>query len=76
MAGQRRRIKYTATFEERMAEEARKFRQAAKDLPPGSHAQELLLRRARQAEKASHINSWLQSPGLRPPQEPAEWIDE
>jgi hypothetical protein len=76
MAGQRRRVKHTATFEERMAEDARRFREAAKDLPPGSYAQELLLRRARQAETASNINNWLQSPGLRPPQELAEWAKE
>jgi hypothetical protein len=30
-------------------------------------AKELLLRRARQAETASHINNWLNSPGLQPP---------
>jgi hypothetical protein len=36
-------------------------------LPPNSHAQELLLRRARQAETASHMNEWLTSPGLQPP---------
>ena len=29
-------------------------------------ARELLLRRARQAETASHINEWLTSPGLAP----------
>jgi hypothetical protein len=75
MAGQRRRTTHAATFEERMAEEARRFREAAKDLPSGSFAQELLLRRARQAETASHITNWLQSPGLRRPQELAEWID-
>jgi hypothetical protein len=27
----------------------------------------LYLRRARQAETASHINDWLASPGLQPP---------
>ena len=64
---QRRRLKHEKTFEERLAEEALLFREAAKDLPPGSHAQELLLRRARQAETASHINNWLNSPGLQPP---------
>jgi hypothetical protein len=31
---------------------------------PGS----CFLRRARQAETASHINKWLTSPGLQPPQ--------
>jgi hypothetical protein len=63
----RRRIKHEKTFQERLAEEAQRFREAAQKLPPGSHAQELLLRRARQAETASHMNEWLTSPGLQPP---------
>jgi hypothetical protein len=64
---QRRRITHTATFEERLAEEAIKFKEAAEKQPVGSLARELLLRRARQAETASHINDWLRSPGLQPP---------
>lgn len=67
MPQQRRRITHEKTFQERLAEEALRFKAAAQKLPPGSHAQELLLRRARQAETASHINEWLTSPGLRPP---------
>jgi hypothetical protein len=67
MARQRKRVKHTATFEERLAEEVIKFKQAAEQQPPGSMARELLLRRARQAETAAHINAWLRSPGLRPP---------
>ena len=63
----RRRIKHEKTFQERLVEEAQRFREAAQKLPPGSHAQELLLRRARQAETASHMNEWLSSPGLQPP---------
>lgn len=63
----RRRVKHEKTFQERLAEEAQKFKEAAGKLPPGSHAQDLLLRRARQAETASHINDWLRSPGLKPP---------
>ena len=65
---QRRRIKHNTTFEEGLAEEAIKFKEAAQKQPPGSTARELLLRRARQAETASHINNWLRSPGLRPPE--------
>ena len=64
---QRCRIKHEKTFQERLAEEALRFKEAAQKLPPGSHAQELLLRRVRQAETASHINAWPTSPGLRPP---------
>ena len=67
MVKQRRRVKHGATFEERLAEEAIKFKEAARKEPPGSMARELLLRRARQAETASHINAWLKSPGLQPP---------
>jgi hypothetical protein len=67
MAQQRKRIKHATTFEERLAEEAIRFREAANKELPGSLAKELLLRRARQAETASHINEWLSSPGLASP---------
>ena len=67
MAQERKRIKHKATFEELLAEEAIKFIEASEKQPPGSTARELLLRRARQAETASHINDWLSSPGLQPP---------
>jgi hypothetical protein len=63
----RRRIKHPTTFEERLAEEAARFRQAADAQPVGSTARELLLRRARQAETASHMSEWLKSPGLQTP---------
>ena len=63
---QRRHTKHKATFEERLAEEARRFKEAAEKEPPGSTARELLLRRARQAETASRINDWLSSPVLTP----------
>jgi hypothetical protein len=63
---QQRRFKQTQTFEQRLAEEATRFRNAAEDLPQGM-ARELLLRRARQAETALHLSDWLRSPGLQPP---------
>jgi hypothetical protein len=63
----RRRIKHKTTFEERLAEEARRYKEAAEEQPTGSTARELLLRRARQAETASRMNEWLKSPGLHPP---------
>jgi len=63
---ERRRIKHQKTFEERLAEEAVRFKAAAKDLPPGME-RELLLRRARQAETASRMSDWLRSPGLQRP---------
>jgi len=68
MPQQRRQFfKRAKTFEEYLAEEAIRFKEAAEALPQGSTARELLLRRARQAETASHISDWLRSAGLRPP---------
>jgi hypothetical protein len=67
---ERRRIKHKMTFEERLAEEARRFKEAAERELPGSLARDLLLKRARQAETASHMNEWLTSPGLQPPKQP------
>lgn len=66
MGNLRRRVKHTLSFEERLAEEAKEFREAAEREPPGSMSRELLLRRARQAEAASRVNDSLRSPGLRP----------
>lgn len=67
MGSIRRRVKHTLTFQERLAEEAKRFKEAAEQEPPGSKARELLLRRARQAEAASHIDDWLRSNGLQQP---------
>ena len=63
----RQLVKQKTAFEERLAEEARRYKEAAEEQPPGSTARELLLRRARLAETASHTNEWLKSPGLQPP---------
>jgi len=62
----RLRIKHEKTFQERLIEEAQRYKAAADLLPPGT-ARELLLRRVRQAETAAHIENWLSSPGLQPP---------
>jgi hypothetical protein len=66
MQQQRSRFKGTKTFEDLLAEEAARFKEAAEQLPHGM-ARELLLRRARLAEATSHLSDWLKSPGLRPP---------
>ena len=63
----RTRIKHEKTFAERLSEEAMRFKELADQTPPGVQ-RELYLRRARQAETASHINDWLKSPGLKPPE--------
>jgi hypothetical protein len=63
---ERRRVKHKTTFEERLAEQARSLREQAKAMPHGVE-RENLIRRARQAETASHMNEWLTSPGLVSP---------
>jgi hypothetical protein len=63
----RPRVKHKSSFEERLAAEARKCKEAAEREPPGSASQQVLLRRARQAETACHIADWLRSPGLQSP---------
>jgi hypothetical protein len=63
---QRRRFKQTQSLEVRLAEEANRLREEAKLLPPSAQRNEVI-RKARQAETASHVNEWLTSPGLRPP---------
>jgi hypothetical protein len=63
---QRRRFKNTLTFPDRLAKEADRLRQEAETKHPGPEQDELL-RMARQAETAAHIDEWLASPGLRPP---------
>ena len=66
MPQQRCRFKHTETFEERLADEAVRFRKAAEEAAPGM-PRELLLKRARQAENASRMSELLRSPGLRRP---------
>jgi hypothetical protein len=51
----RRPSKLTFTPEERFSEEARRLREEAKLLPPGALRDELI-RKARHAEAASHMN--------------------
>jgi hypothetical protein len=63
---QRRRIKHESSFLERLSEQARKLKTQAETLPNGKERDDLL-RRARQVETMSHINGWLNSPGLAPP---------
>jgi predicted trehalose synthase len=63
---QRRHFKQTSSLEERLVEEVTRLRKEAKGTPPGIE-RERLLRRARQAETASHITEWLNSPELRGP---------
>lgn len=63
----RQRIDHTSSLEERLLDQARRFKDQANALRPGRERDELI-RKARQAETASHINEWITSPGLKPPQ--------
>jgi len=65
-AMQRRRFRQTQSLEARLAEEAKRLREAAKLLRPSPERDEMI-RKARQAETGSHMSEWLRSPGLQPP---------
>ena len=54
------------SFRERLSAFADDERKKAELLPPGPE-RDLALRKIRQAETASHLNDWANSPGLQPP---------
>src|SRR5215475_2854507 len=62
----RRRLKETTPLKERLAAVAQDVRDQAAALPPGAEREDLL-RRARQADTASHLDEWINSPVLQPP---------
>ena len=62
----RRRFKQTESLQDRLAAFAKDARDKAAALPAGPERDELL-KRARQAETASHIDEWVNSPGLQAP---------
>jgi hypothetical protein len=63
---QRRRFTQSKSLQERLIEEAASCRAQARLLLPGV-VRDALLRKARQAETAAHMNEWLSSPELPPP---------
>ncbi len=62
----RRRIRYTTSFRDRLAAFAKAARERAFGPPSGS-VRERMLRKARQADIATHLDGWVNSPGLQPP---------
>ena len=62
----RRRFKQTQPLQDRLATFAKDVRDKAEALPAGPEKEELL-KRARQADTASHIDEWANSTGLQPP---------
>lgn len=65
MPPQRRRFKQSQTLEQRLTSEAKRLREEAKLVSPGLLREELL-RKARQAEAALHMNACLRSPDREP----------
>jgi hypothetical protein len=59
-------FKQTKILKERLALFAKDARAKAWVLPAGAERTNLL-RRARQADTAVHLDNWLNSPGLQPP---------
>jgi len=53
-------------LQDRMALHALRLNEEAQSLRPGPE-RDAMIRRARQAETASHVDEWLSSPGLQPP---------
>ncbi len=66
----RLRVKHTLTLEQRLAQEAQRFKDAAEKEQSGSKARELLLQHARQIERAVRINEWLTCSRQRNDREP------
>jgi hypothetical protein len=60
---ERRRFTQTTSLEERLAKEATRLRKQAQGTPPGFE-RDLLVRKARRAETASHMTEWL-PPGYK-----------
>jgi hypothetical protein len=62
----RRRFRQITSLKDRLASFAKEVREKASLLPPGEERTDLL-RRARQADTASHLDDWINSSGLQPP---------
>jgi len=62
----RRRVKQTQSLQDRLATWAEEVREQAARLPPGPE-RDTLLKKLRQADTASHLEDWANSPGLQPP---------
>ena len=61
-----RRFKRLDPLNTRLSTEAERLRKEARGTPPGVE-RDRLLRMARLAETASHMNQWLSAPGLKTP---------
>lgn len=66
---QRRPVKQALSLNDRLKLFSDQLKAKAAQFRPGPE-RDALLRRASQAETASNIDQWLNSPGLQPPKEP------
>ena len=64
---ERRRAKQTTTLKDRLTVFAEAARGKASRLGPGPERDDLL-KKARQADTAAHLDDWANSSGLRPPE--------
>jgi hypothetical protein len=62
----RRPLKQTTSLSEKPSVSAKELRDRAARLPYGPE-RDALLRKARQAETAAHLDDWANSAGLQPP---------
>ncbi|MGY3558459.1 hypothetical protein ACVWXP_001728 [Bradyrhizobium sp. USDA 4463] len=62
----RRRFAQQLTLQDRLAAWSKAVLEQAKKLPPGAE-RDALMKKARQADVASHLDDWAKSPGLQPP---------
>ena len=62
----RRRFSKKQTLQDRVIEWVKDVRDQAAALPPGPE-RDMLLKKARRAETALHLEDWANSPGLQPP---------
>ncbi len=62
----RQRFEHSSSFQKKLTAWANQIRAQAANLPAGRE-QDMLLRKARQADTAAHLADWANSPGLRPP---------
>ena len=62
----RRRFKQSMSLNDRLIAFAKEARERAEQLPAGL-VRDDLLKKARQAETTSHLDDWINSPGLQHP---------
>lgn len=66
MAKTRRRFKQQLTLQDRLAAWSKEVMATAMALPAGAE-REAMIKRARQADVAAHLDDWAKSPELQPP---------